>query len=349
MGSSESITSIDHRIRDHLEPLAVAINVCQGSGTRGDQVALIFGRLFKHYTDLKSSNPTEHTAVQALLDSLIKRWKAVDHEFFIVALVLNPWMKMKMFSANFLPYDMIPLLQRLYMRVFKLKSCDAEFTQRAYNYVASNAGFDVFGIEGGGWTADSLSQMMPASSLSSVLSPSLMYDSRKQTRNPVHAWALLGDVDPLARLAKLILTVICNSCDMERYFSECGDTKTAKRNKLPVEKMAQLATVGISIKRKHAETGEAVKRLKRSNCIAVHGERETDFSGRNLGLTVLPPEIEPDAAVDTCELESHDGGAAINDGDEVLERGPREWSAFQTQLLHELEHADSEPVSPSLD
>ncbi|KAF9510374.1 hypothetical protein BS47DRAFT_1273897, partial [Hydnum rufescens UP504] len=36
-------------ISSHLEPLSIAINVCQGSHTRVDMVGLMFGQLYKHY------------------------------------------------------------------------------------------------------------------------------------------------------------------------------------------------------------------------------------------------------------------------------------------------------------
>lgn len=133
---------------------------------------------------------------------------------------------------------------------------------------------------------------------------------------------------------------------MERYFSECGDIQTAKRNKLGVQKVAKLATVGIGIKRQHAESGESVKRLKRSNCVPVHENSGKDRSGRNLGLAHASSEIEPDAAADSCDV--HDTAPPIEGADDVLDSGRKDWAKFQTQLLHELEHADSEPVRRSL-
>jgi hypothetical protein len=44
---------------------------------------------------------------------------------------------------------------------------------------------------------------------------------------------------------------------MERYFSESGEIHSAKQNKLSVAKTAQLAAIGLGLKRVHAATGKA--------------------------------------------------------------------------------------------
>lgn len=101
---------------------------------------------------------------------------------------------------------------------------------------------------------------------------------------------MAGGDDPLAQLASLILGIVCNSCNMECYFSESGEIHSAKRNKLSVAKTAQLAAIGLGLKHVHAATGEARKRLKQSHSIPVHGRSEEDVSARHLGDTDLPPD-----------------------------------------------------------
>lgn len=56
---------------------------------------------------------------------------------------------------------MLPLLRKLYKRVFKLTVCDDEFEQRAFDYVTAAPGYDIFGIKGGDWTTKSLSRNIP--------------------------------------------------------------------------------------------------------------------------------------------------------------------------------------------
>ena len=47
----------------HLEPLATAIMVCQGSTTHADQVTLMFGKLAFHFTSLLGKDPIKHAPV----------------------------------------------------------------------------------------------------------------------------------------------------------------------------------------------------------------------------------------------------------------------------------------------
>lgn len=148
----------------HLEPHAVAIMVCQGSGTRGDQVALVFGKLYSHYSGLFATDRTLHAPVEAILNSLEKRWGQVDHDFFLVSLIMNPWVHMSLFSDGFRVYEAIPMLISFYRRVFQLSEHDQSipvFTTRIMAYLERRSDCDVFGVSGGSWTLAVLCNTFP--------------------------------------------------------------------------------------------------------------------------------------------------------------------------------------------
>lgn len=163
--SKDSSPALCFRIHNHLEPLAIAINICQGSGTRGDQVALVFGRMYKHYTDLAARDVLQPSPACAILDSLDKRWEKADHDFLITSLVLNPWIKMSLFSVNVAPAQIIPILVKMYQRVFKdSERDDSAFASRAFQYVVSPPTHDIFGLKAGKWGLRELNNGIPVSS-----------------------------------------------------------------------------------------------------------------------------------------------------------------------------------------
>jgi len=75
----------------HLEPLAIAIMVCQGLTMHADQVALMFRKLAFHFTSLLGKDPIKHAPIQEILKSLRKRWANMDQDIFLLTMVLNPF------------------------------------------------------------------------------------------------------------------------------------------------------------------------------------------------------------------------------------------------------------------
>jgi hypothetical protein len=145
--------------------LAIAINVCQGSTTRADQVALIFGRLYKHYTDIDTALellPGSSTStVRAILKSLETRWAKIDLSFFVVAITLNPFVKRRLFNPNLSNLQLITLMEEVYCRVFETNEVPGNFGMRALAYLTSI--YDVFGYPSGDWTHNNLCKRIPVS------------------------------------------------------------------------------------------------------------------------------------------------------------------------------------------
>ncbi len=156
---------IINRIQKHLDPLAVAVNVCQGSNTRADQVALVFARLYKYYTDISAaallSSPDGSSPVNVILTSLDTRWEKVDHDFFMVAIALNPFVKTSLFAPMVSTVVLVTMIERLYCRVFEVTTVPSTLGFRAVAYLTDN--YDAFGYPGGDWNQENLRTRIPVS------------------------------------------------------------------------------------------------------------------------------------------------------------------------------------------
>lgn len=135
----------------HLEPLAVAVNVCQGANTRPDHIILTFGKLFIHYGLLLNADHQANAPVLAILKSLSKRWKTVDHEIYILALVLNPYIKASLFNSSLTIQTLGSMLKRQYRRVFEEAPPDG-LTHDFIDYLNQTGSFLH------GWTPNELSE-----------------------------------------------------------------------------------------------------------------------------------------------------------------------------------------------
>ncbi|KAI0956286.1 hypothetical protein AcV7_006723 [Taiwanofungus camphoratus] len=81
------------RMKRHLEPLAIAVNVTQAAHCRLDQVLLTFGLLYAKYSKLDVNDVTERDVRQALLNSIEEQWSKADQDVFIAAIILNPFFR----------------------------------------------------------------------------------------------------------------------------------------------------------------------------------------------------------------------------------------------------------------
>ncbi|KAF9520227.1 hypothetical protein BS47DRAFT_1481590 [Hydnum rufescens UP504] len=251
-----------YEITSHLEPLAIAINVCQGSHTRIDMVALVFGRLYKHYMDLSAiALLSGHTSpVDAILGSLDTRWTKVDQSMFIVGIALNPFLKTKLFNPSLSAHVLTTLIEKLYCRVFKHQSVPPRVSSRAFAYLTGQE--DVFGIQGGDWTDEMLHLHIP-------------------DLCPLKAWKAIPETDPLAQLGHLLFSFVCTSAATEHFFSETGSTKTASHNRLSVQKMVMASAISLDLHRQHAEDSTTQKWVKRSFGIPA-STTDNDPSGMRL-------------------------------------------------------------------
>ena len=125
------------RLKSHLEPLARAANVAQAASCRLDQILLIFGSLYIHYTSLTDNE--DKTGANAILHSIEQRWAKADQDVFIAAVILNPFVWILPFraSVSFLNLaGILSLLKRLYARFFK-EPAPIELHRNLQDYLGS--------------------------------------------------------------------------------------------------------------------------------------------------------------------------------------------------------------------
>jgi hypothetical protein len=137
-------TDLFYRVKLHLEPLAIAVNVTQQAKTRCDQVLILLGQLRCVYTDIIKKDRTSPDAdyededhpCTSILKSLEKRWIKADQDLFIGCVFLNPNFKNSLFNPQKMTTAMIiGILRRLYMRVFRVQDCPTGFIEEIMHYV----------------------------------------------------------------------------------------------------------------------------------------------------------------------------------------------------------------------
>ncbi|KDQ08587.1 hypothetical protein BOTBODRAFT_118313 [Botryobasidium botryosum FD-172 SS1] len=183
--------------------------------------------------------------VLLMFGKLFKRWAKADQDIFIAAVYLNPFVKSTLFSHSMSPIIIHSIVWTLYTRVFQKNKNEIppKLGKRLMQYHNRTGPFSsVY------WGPEQLKEM---------------YGQVKRFYRSVAVWNLQDTQQPLARVAILILSFICNSAGCERLFSVMGDIQTKKQNRLNPEKTCKTATVKLDILREHAISGHAPARKKR--------------------------------------------------------------------------------------
>ena len=137
-------TDLFYRVKLHLEPLAIAINVTQQAKTWCDQVLILLGQLHHVYTSIIKKDCTSPDAdykdedhpCTSILKSLEKCWIKADQDLFIGCVFLNPNFKNLLFNPQKMTTAMIiGILRQLYMCIFRVQDCPAGFIEEIMHYV----------------------------------------------------------------------------------------------------------------------------------------------------------------------------------------------------------------------
>lgn len=80
-------------IVDDIEPICLATNINQKDDVRPDEVLLAFAGIFLHFS--RHPNVTVKNGMRKRLE---KRWKGLDQDLFVFALILNPFEKLSRFG-----------------------------------------------------------------------------------------------------------------------------------------------------------------------------------------------------------------------------------------------------------
>ncbi|KAL6307080.1 ribonuclease H-like domain-containing protein [Sparassis latifolia] len=212
------------KVRNDLHPLAVAANILQASTTRLDQVLLTLANLYRLFSD-----------------------PSVDPD----VLFLNPYLRNRAFRSGnpaLTPCALYDCAIRVFNRVFQ-HDIDTGFHMAFWDYISEKAEFSP--------TRMALDRFKKA---------------HKQSDTPLNIVAIWSALDNgsseagrngLVKLAIRILSIIANSADTERVFSDMGLEQTKLRNCLTVERLRKRVMVKMNIKRLHKTHGLRRDRKKR--------------------------------------------------------------------------------------
>ncbi|KAH7917936.1 hypothetical protein BV22DRAFT_1108476 [Leucogyrophana mollusca] len=217
-------------MKNDIEPLAIAANTTQGDDTTLAATGLCLGKLYYTY-----SHPTFEPRVRETIHaSLEKRWGKADQDAFIMAIVVNPYIRNSIFNRKIealTPHGLHPIAQRLYKRFYKAepnKFSDKRMHLREFE------------------------------------------ERRKaehQRIDLVKVWRMLDNRDTAGRnsfvkFSSWILSIIANTGATERVWSRFGINHTKLRNRLHLEKVRKTSIVGMDIQRHNVENGLVQPRRK---------------------------------------------------------------------------------------
>ncbi|EJD42146.1 hypothetical protein AURDEDRAFT_20761, partial [Auricularia subglabra TFB-10046 SS5] len=231
----------------HLEPLARAANATQGDSARLDVVLVTLANLYHFF----SSTPgLVQEAVLAVLASLEQRWAQADQDIFILALVLNPYIRTSCFARNspfWVGANICALAEAAFERFYGVGP-GAAFGDELIAYLQKQ----------GSWSDDRMKLKH-------------LKDQAKKEQREVNLlriwreWTPISDDDDdvaapsdlpatgagrLALLAMRILAMVPNSAAVERIFSLYGIIHTPHRNRLSKEKVRKQTIIRVDTARK---------------------------------------------------------------------------------------------------
>lgn len=239
----------------HLQPLSLVINIAQAAHCRLDEVLIIFGFLISRYIDLrgKATSVEEKSMIQAIIDSLEKRWSKCDQDVFLAAVILNPLYRIKPFTRlrKFTNAGIVTLLVKLWDRFFPNTPSD-KFRTELLEYLE---GHGDYGVEFTNWVDLVRSS---AETERKRPDPLKMYEGiRFQDAEPT----------PLQKFAHRIFSICANSASCERLFSLFGTVLTKLRSRLGLKGLTDLAELRLHLRDEYMQMGDKKGRLRRARKI----------------------------------------------------------------------------------
>ncbi|KAF9237372.1 hypothetical protein BU15DRAFT_63247 [Melanogaster broomeanus] len=232
------------RIKRHLEPLAIAANITQSDCARLDIVLATLINLYRQYHD-----PTLDEAVRtAALQSIEKRWANCDRPIFILALVLNPYIRASAFlrsSPYRFPDKLWDLARNAFIRFYavepnmELQTAFTEYLHGMGAWSDSNMQLQEFNA-----ATDREKTPVNLISLWCKREP-IIYKSERSSSE------VENGVAGLVKLATRILSIVPNTAPTERLFSQFGIVHTKLCNRLDPEKVRKQVLIKTNMMNKY--------------------------------------------------------------------------------------------------
>ncbi|KAI0308727.1 ribonuclease H-like domain-containing protein, partial [Amylostereum chailletii] len=212
------------RIRQHLEPLAVAANIIQGDNARLDVVLVAILSLYSEFSQAGDRGAP-------ILKSISKRWSDTDQEVFLLALILNPYIRQTAFKAGS-TFASNSTCWMLFRRVYKrmLQRDPPKGTRKVFiDYLCQAGWFSDTAMDLSGWEEEA--ETAPINLLS------IWHDLDNKT-DP-----FVDPVNAVVTIALRTLSIVPNSAAIERLFSGIGSIHSKLRNRLDAERVRKIVLV----------------------------------------------------------------------------------------------------------
>lgn len=231
-----------YRVKQHLEPLAIAANITQSNHANLGVVLITLANLFRIYS---GNNDFDRDASATICASLEKRWAkvGVEREIFILAIILNPYLRTRPFNSHnrtMVPGRLWDMVRRAYIRMYSVQP-DMRFRQAFGEYLQGTGEFSAESLGLSDWTELAKQEVSHLQ-----LYPSFCSDELQGTDvDLISVWRPFDSREEngpngLVRLAMRVLSIVPNSAATERIFSKMGAVHTKARNRQHAEKVRKI-------------------------------------------------------------------------------------------------------------
>jgi hypothetical protein len=309
--------NLHFRVKDILEPFAIAANITQGPTTRLYHVILALGNLYRIFSDPKLDDALRD-GVHA---SLEKRWAKADQDVFIACVVMNPYIRDRCFTRAIPELTCVGLyviVKRVSERILR-KPMGNAFYEAFMDYLQESNEFSSAWMQ-----LNTLSELAKAnvSGIPVMLLQHCLTSSQKQEVDLIKAWQGVSTTgsarNEIVEFAIRILSVVANSAGCERTFSDFGIIHSKRRSKLELENVRKTSTVRSEIKRAHLAAGHCPRPRKRQFA-AVEDDTTspTPSTAPSTSTTAPEPSAIPSPSTDAADIDA--AGIDIVDFEEVAQ------------------------------
>jgi hypothetical protein len=266
------------RLKLHLEPIARATNIAQGNSARLDTILLTLACLWRVFS---TPGVFDEEIVQAVLASIARRWADTDQDVFILAVLLNPYIRTSVFHPSSKwsdENDSYLLFEKLYKRLVNSNGPPPLTRLEWQKYIRREKG----------WSDES---MMLEHAKDEAQAQVRVRHSRHvpfltlvvqglHTVNLLTVWQPFNRPDrspqraAIAGLALRILSCVANSAGMERDWSKFNVYNNKLRNRLHHDCVRKMVIIDGDITTRYAPPPRPSRKRAHTVACTASGDHE---------------------------------------------------------------------------
>ncbi|KAK7027516.1 hypothetical protein VNI00_015149 [Paramarasmius palmivorus] len=250
-----------------IAPVTYSTNISQSDSLCLDQFLIALAGLYLHFS--KHHNAKVAAGMKKRLE---QRWKDLDQEPFIIALILNPFERLDRFGdgAGLNVLTLNKMVTDLYKRIHSKPPAEPQTSIEEETFQATLL------LKVRNVSQAFLAYMANTGSFETFRDPEIRESFMSSLgENPTAFWeAVKGDqaVADLADFAIILFDICPNQGGLERTFSDFSVNKTKRRNRLGLKKLEKMSKVTADIRMQQSSQGLLKTRKKRKN----HSDDETE-------------------------------------------------------------------------